>query len=140
MKQLMPLVFVFSGCLSWKQLAPTIGGGVGAGAGALVGNPVGGAVIGGSLGAGAGQLIHEIDESAEAKATVKMLTEGDVRALVDHKVETSGIQGFMQNIKKWMIGGAVFLGLYLLIPIFVARKCSQTEAKKHLTRPPFPMP
>lgn len=134
------LIFLFSGCMSLKQLAPTIGGGVGAGVGSVVGNPVGGAMIGGSMGAGAGQLIHAINENAEVKAKVKMLTEGDVQALVDHKVETSGIKNFMQTIKNWMIGGVVFLGFYLLIPIFLAKKCSQTEAKKHFTRPPIPRP
>ena len=111
-------------------------GGAGAGVGSLAGP--GGSIVGGTLGAGAGQLVKELDENAEARATVKMLTEGDVQALVDHKVQSSGIEGFMQTIKKWLFITACLLGVYLLIPIFIAKKCSETEAKKNLTRGPFP--
>ena len=46
------------------------------------------------------------------------------------------------TIKRILIGAACLLGAYLLIPIFIARKtagtCSKSEAKKHMTRPPFP--
>lgn len=134
------ILLLFVGC-SWKTFAPTIGGGVGAGAGALVGNPVGGAVIGGTLGAGAGQLVHEIDESEGAKATVKLLTEGDVMALMDdHK---TGVEGFMESIKKWLFVTAIALGAYLMIPIFVAKRtaqtCSKNEIQKHQSRAPFPV-
>lgn len=128
-----------------KTFAPTIGGGVGAGAGALVGNPIGGAIIGGSLGAGAGQLIHEIDRNEDAKATVKLLTEGDVNALMTRKLDdhASGIAGFMDSLKKWLFVTAIGLGLYLMVPIFVAKRtaqtCSKTEAQRHQSRAPFPV-
>jgi len=112
-------------------------GGAGAGVGSLAGP--GGSIVGGTLGAGAGQLVKELDENQEARATVKMLTEGDVQALVDHKVQNSGIEGFMQTVKKWLLISACLLGLYLMIPIFIAKRCSQTEAKKHQSRAPFPI-
>lgn len=130
------IILLLQGC-SWKSVAPTIMGGAGAGVGSLAGP--GGSIVGGTLGAGAGQLIKELDENQEARATVKMLTEGDVQALVDHKVQNSGIEGFMQTVKKWLLISACLLGLYLMIPIFIAKRCSQTEAKKHQSRAPFPI-
>jgi hypothetical protein len=101
------------------------------------------------LGAGAGVLAGEAlknkDALVEAEETIEALSHGDVSALVaqgmqEHK---TGFDAFTATIKKILTGAAVLLGGYLLIPIFVAkrtaRQCSQTEAIKHATRPPFPV-
>ena len=137
----MRIIFIFllfvSGC-SMKQWYPTMGAVVGGGAGSL-GGPAGSA-----LGAGGGALIGEVvkgnAEIKEARDTISALSHGDVQKLVEKGMEqhASGFESFTTTIKRILIGAFVVLLCYLAIPIFVARKCSRSEAQKHLTRPPFP--
>jgi hypothetical protein len=137
MKLLMLMVILLCGC-SMKQWYPTMGAVVGGGAGSL-GGPAGSA-----LGAGGGALIGEVvkgnAEIEEARETISALTHGDVQKLVEKGMEqhASGFESFTTTIKRILIGASVVLLCYLAIPIFVARKCSRSEAQKHLTRPPFP--
>ena len=136
----MRIIFIFllfvSGC-SMKQWYPTMGAVVGGGAGSL-GGPAGSA-----LGAGGGALIGEVvkgnAEIEEARETISALSHGDVQKLVEKGMEqhASGFESFTTTIKRILIGAFVILLCYLAIPIFVARKCSRSEAQKHLTRPPF---
>jgi len=126
-----------------RSVYPLVGGLAGGAAGSI-----GGPVIGGlSAGAGvlAGEALKNKDALVEAEETIEALSHGDVSALVaqgmqEHK---TGFDAFTSTIKKILTGAAVLLGGYLLIPIFVAkrtaRQCSQTEAIKHATRPPFPV-
>ena len=131
------MVILLCGC-SMKQWYPTMGAVVGGGAGSL-GGPAGSA-----LGAGGGALIGEVvkgnAEIEEARETISALTHGDVQKLVEKGMEqhASGFESFTTTIKRILIGASVVLLCYLAIPIFVARKCSRSEAQKHLTRPPFP--
>ena len=133
---LLPLLRL-TGC-SMKQWYPTMGAVVGGGAGSL-GGPAGSA-----LGAGGGALIGEVvkgnAEIEEARETISALSHGDVQKLVEKGMEqhASGFESFTTTIKRILIGAFVILLCYLAIPIFVARKCSRSEAQKHLTRPPFP--
>jgi hypothetical protein len=119
-------------------------GGLAGGAAGSIGGPVVGGL---SAGAGvlAGEALKNKDALVEAEETIEALSHGDVSALVaqgmqEHK---TGFDAFTATIKKILTGAAVLLGGYLLIPIFVAkrtaRQCSQTEAIKHATRPPFPV-
>ena len=137
MKLLIICLTLLAGC-SMKQWYPTMGAVVGGGAGSL-GGPVGSA-----LGAGGGALIGEVvkgnAEIEEARETISALSHGDVQKLVEKGMEqhASGFESFTTTIKRILIGAFVVLLCYLAIPIFVARKCSRSEAQKHLTRPPFP--
>ena len=127
---------LLAGC-SFRSTYPTLGAIAGGGAGSL-GGP-GGAALGAGAGALAGEALKNADALVEAEERIEALTHGDVSALVaqgmaEHK---SGFEQFTSNIKRWLTWAAVGLGCYLAIPIFVARKCSQTEAIKNQTRPPF---
>jgi hypothetical protein len=126
-----------------RSTYPLVGGLAGGAAGSLGGPLVGGL----SAGAGvlAGEALKNKDALVEAEEKLTALSHGDVSALVaqgmqEHK---TGFDAFTATIKKILTGAAVLLGGYLLIPIFVAkrtaRQCSQTEAIKHATRPPFPV-
>lgn len=86
--------------------------------------------------------VKNADALVEAEETIQALSHGDVSALVAQGMaeHQSGFAEFTSYIKRILIGAAVALGCYLLIPIFVARRCSKTEAEKHLTRAPFPRP
>jgi len=128
---------------SFRSVYPLVGGLAGGAAGSI-----GGPVVGGlSAGAGvlAGEALKNKDALVEAEEKLTALSHGDVSALVaqgmqEHK---TGFDAFTATIKKILTGAAVLLGCYLTIPIFVAkrtaRQCSQTEAIKHATRPPFPV-
>ena len=126
-----------------RSVYPTLGGIAGGGVGSL-GGP-GTAALGAGAGVLAGEALKNKDALVEAEETIEALSHGDVSALVaqgmqEHK---TGFDAFTSTIKKILTGAAVLLGGYLLIPIFVAkrtaRQCSQTEAIKHATRPPFPV-
>jgi hypothetical protein len=129
---------------SFRSVYPTLGGVIGGSAGTLAGGPVVGGL---SAGAGvlAGEALKNKDALVEAEETIEALSHGDVSALVAQGMEEhkTGFDAFTSTIKKILTGSAVLLGGYLLIPIFVAkrtaRQCSQTEAIKHATRPPFPV-
>jgi len=139
-------IIILAICLtscSMRSTYPLVGGLAGGAAGSLGGPLVGGL----SAGAGvlAGEALKNKDALVEAEETIEALSHGDVSALVaqgmqEHK---TGFDAFTATIKKILTGAAVLLGCYLLIPIFVAkrtaRQCSQTEAIKHATRPPFPV-
>jgi hypothetical protein len=137
------LLVCFTGC-SLRSVYPTLGGVIGGSAGTLAGGPVVGGL---SAGAGvlAGEALKNKDALVEAEETIEALSHGDVSALVAQGMEEhkTGFDAFTSTIKKILTGAAVLLGGYLLIPIFVAkrtaRQCSQTEAIKHATRPPFPV-
>jgi len=140
-------IIVLAICLtscSFRSTYPTLGGVIGGSAGSIAGGPLVGGL---SAGAGvlAGEALKNKDALVEAEEKLTALSHGDVSALVaqgmqEHK---TGFDAFTSTIKKILTGAAVLLGGYLLIPIFVAkrtaRQCSQTEAIKHATRPPFPV-
>ena len=118
---------------------------------------VSGAAVGGPVGAGGGAVVgyaggktaQLMDENEDLAETVESLSHGDVQALVQKSMEKgmeqhqSTFDEFASYIKNILIIAACVLGVYLSIPIFVARKtaetCSKSEAEK-LTRPPFPTP
>jgi hypothetical protein len=127
-----------TGC-SMKQWYPTLGAtAAGATGAAFGGGPllVGLAAGGGAM---AGEVARGNAEVKDAQDTLRAITEGDVSAIVQKglKSQQSGFEEFTSTIKKILMVAACFLGLYLLVPIFVARQCSKTEAEK-LTRVPFP--
>ena len=136
------LLVCFTGC-SFRSVYPTLGGIAGGGVGSIAGP--GTAALGAGAGVLAGEALKNKDALVEAEEKLTALSHGDVSALVaqgmqEHK---TGFDAFTSTIKKILTGAAVLLGGYLLIPIFVAkrtaRQCSQTEAIKHATRPPFPV-
>ena len=113
---------LFTGCLSMKQLAPTIGGATGAGLGGLAGG-IPGAVVGGTLGAGSGQLIQELDRNDKAQKTLTALTQGDVQKLIqvgleDQKTWTQKVLDGFYSLLKW---SAIGLAVYLVVPILYTR-------------------
>ena len=130
---------LLAGC-SLRSTYPLLGGVIGGSAGAIAGGPVVGGL---SAGAGvlAGEALKNADKLIEAEERIEALTHGDVSALVAQGMaeHQSVFDQFTSNIKKWLGWAAVGLGCYLMIPIFVARKCSKTEAIKNQTRPPFPI-
>ena len=136
------LALCLTGC-SLRSVYPTLGGIAGGGVGGL-GGP-GTAALGAGAGVLAGEALKNKDALIEAEETIEALSHGDVSALVAQGMEEhkTGFDAFTSTIKKILTGAAVLLGGYLLIPIFVAkrtaRQCSQTEAIKHATRPPFPV-
>jgi hypothetical protein len=77
----------------------------------------------------------------EKKELVDSITKGDVSAIVASGLQEhqSGFDEFTGSIKSiLMVAGSVLLA-YLLIPIFLVKKCAKQEAIKHMTRPPFPV-
>lgn len=133
----MPVLLCISSC-SMKQFYPTAGALVGGGVGSLAG-PVG-AGLGGAGGALVGEVARGNKEIEEAKETISALTHGDVEALVAKGMSKQNglFESFASGIKKLLIIVGVILAVYLFIPVFVARKCSQSEVSKSLTRAPFP--
>src|SRR6056300_540432 len=132
------ITFLLAGC-SLRSTYPTLGGIVGGGAGSL-GGP-GTAALGAGAGVLAGEALKNADKLVEAEERIEALTHGDVSALVAQGMakHQSGFDQFTSTIKRWLTWAAIGLGCYLAIPIFVARKCSKTEAIKNQTRPPFPI-
>ena len=132
------LTLLFCGC-SLRSTYPTLGAIAGGGVGSL-GGP-GGAALGAGTGALAGEALKNADALVEAEERIEALTHGDVSALVAQGMEEhkTGFDQFTSTIKRWLTWAAIGLGCYLAIPIFVARKCSKTEAIKNQTRPPFPI-
>ena len=126
------------GC-SLRSTYPTLGGVAGGAVGSLAGP--GGAGLGAGVGVLAGELAKGQGELAEAREQIEMLTHGDVEGIIQSKLDhhATGFESFTSNVKRWLMWAAVALGAYLAIPIFVARKCSRTEALKNQTRPPFPI-
>ena len=105
-----------------------------AGVGGIAGP--GGAALGAGVGYASGKIYELTDENEEL---VDAITAGDVEGIVQARMkeQISGFEDFTTTIKRILIGAAVLLGVYLLIPIFVAKQCSKTEALKNQTRPPF---
>ncbi len=130
------ITFFIAGC-SLRSTYPTLGGIIGGSAGSL-GGP-GSAALGAGAGVLAGEALKNADKLVEAEEKIEALTHGDVSALVAQGMaeHQSGFEQFTSTIKKWLTWAAIGLGCYLAIPIFVARKCSKTEAIKNQTRPPF---
>ena len=129
---------LLAGC-SLRSTYPTLGAIAGGGVGSL-GGP-GGAALGAGTGALAGEALKNADALVEAEEKIEALTHGDVSALVAQGMakHQSGFDQFTSTIKRWLTWAAIGLGGYLAIPIFVARKCSKTEALKNQTRSPFPI-
>ena len=123
---------------SLRSTYPTLGAIAGGGVGSL-GGP-GGAALGAGTGALAGEALKNADALVEAEEKIEALSHGDVSALVAQGMaeHQSGFDQFTKTVKRWLTWAAIGLGCYLAIPIFVARKCSKTEAIKNQTRPPFP--
>lgn len=132
------IILLLVGC-SLRSTYPTLGGIIGGSAGSL-GGP-GSAALGAGAGVLAGEALKNADKLVEAEEKIEALTHGDVSALVAQGMaeHQSGFESFTSNVKRWLMWAAVALGAYLAIPIFVARKCSRTEALKNQTRPPFPI-
>jgi hypothetical protein len=130
------LLCILTSC-SIRQFYPTGGAIIGGSAGALTGNPV---IAGLTAGSGAmlGEMAKGNAELEEAQKTITALTHGDVEALVTQGMSKhqSLFDQFTGTIKKILIIAGVCLAVYLLIPIFVAKKCSKDEAIK-MTRAPF---
>ena len=128
---------LLAGC-SLRSTYPTLGAIAGGGVGSL-GGP-GGAALGAGAGALAGEALKNADKLVEAEERIEALTHGDVSALVAQGMaeHQSGFDQFTSTVKRWLTWAAIGLGCYLAIPIFVARKCSKTEALRNQTRPPFP--
>ena len=142
MTYLLPLLFfLLTGC-SLRSTYPTLGAIAGGGAGSLAGP--GGAALGAGIGAVSGEALKNADALVEAEETIDALTHGDVSALVaqgmaEHK---SGVEGFMDKVKQWLLYAAIALGAYLAIPIFIAKRTARScssEFAKQATRPPFPV-
>jgi hypothetical protein len=138
MKMVLLLTIFLAGC-SLRSTYPTLGGIVGGGVGSI-GGP-GSAALGAGAGVLAGEALKNADKLVEAEEKIEALTHGDVSALVAQGMaeHQSGFDQFTSNVKRWLMWGAIALGAYLAIPIFVARKCSRTEALKNQTRSPFPI-
>ena len=132
---LLPFILLFAGC-SFRNLVTPSATVTGAAVGS-VGGP-GGAALGAATGYAAGKIYELTDENEEL---VEAITHGDVEGIVKAKMadHATGFEEFTSYIKRILIGAACVLGAYLLIPIFVAKRCSKSEAEKHLTRPPFPI-
>ena len=132
------LTLLFCGC-SLRSTYPTLGGVAGGAVGSL-GGPVGGGV-GAGVGVLAGELAKGQGELAEAREQIELLSQGDIEGIIQSKLDhhATGFESFTSNVKRWLLWAAVGLGAYLAIPIFVARKCSRSEAMKNQTRPPFPI-
>ena len=130
-----------SGC-SLSSWYPVTGAVIGGATGSIAG-PLGGGA-GAAIGYAGGKTAQLLETNEELEETVVALTRGDVNTLVRIGMESqiSGFEEFTDTIKKTLtIAGACLLA-YLCIPIFLARKtaqtCAKAEAKKHLTRAPFP--
>jgi hypothetical protein len=127
------LAICLTGC-SMRNLATPVATIGAAGVGGIAGP--GGAALGAGVGYASGKIYELTDENEEL---VDAITHGDVEGIIQSRMKehASGFQDFTTYIKRILIGAAVVLGAYLVIPIFVARKCSRTEALKNQTRPPF---
>lgn len=135
----LPLILLFTSC-SMKPWYPTIGGGIGAGTGSLLGP--GGAVAGSVAGTLAGEVAKGNAQIKEQADTIRALSHGDVEELVaqgmaQHK---TGFDEFTGYVKRILMIAGILLGCYLVIPIFVAKRCSKNEIQRGLTRVPFPRP
>lgn len=128
------LCLILTSC-SFRNLVTPVATISGAGVGSI-GGP-GGAALGAGVGYASGKIYELTDENEEL---VEAITHGDVEGIVHAKMKehASGFEDFTSTIKRILIGAAIVLGAYLAIPIFVAKKCSRTEALKNQTRPPFP--
>ena len=128
------LILLLTVSCSMRNLVTPAATITGAGVGGIVGP--GGAVLGSGVGYATGRIYELTDENEEL---VDAITHGDVEGIVQAKMkeQISGFEDFTTTIKRILIGAAVVLGVYLLIPIFVAKQCSKTEALKNQTRPPF---
>lgn len=132
------MLITFTGC-SVKQWYP-MGGAIAGGTVGSLGGPIS-AGAGAGLGYAAGVVAEKGGSNLKDTAeTLEALSEGDVKKLLELKMEDhqSGFEEFTSTIKKILMAAACFLGIYLLVPILVARRCSKNEAEKHMTRAPFP--
>lgn len=128
------IILILTVSCSMRNLATPVATITGAGVGGIAGP--GGAALGAGVGYASGKIYELTDENEEL---VDAITAGDVEGIVQSRMKehASGFQDFTTYIKRILIGAAVVLGAYLVIPIFVARKCSKTEALKNQTRSPF---
>lgn len=131
------LLFLVTSC-SLREFYPTAGAIIGGGVGSLGGPGVAAVSAGG--GALVGEKLKGNDELEEAQETITLLTHGDVEGLIKNKMgeQNSVIDGFINTVKRILMIAAGLLACYLLIPIFVAKRCAKEEAEKSITRAPFP--
>ena len=137
-KVLYIIIFFYISSCSMKQFYPTAGALIGGASGSLAG-PVG-AGLGGATGALIGEVARGNETIEEAQETITALSHGDVEALLAQGMSKQNglFQSFTDGIKKLLVIVGVLLICYLFIPVFVAKKCSQNEAKR-ITRAPFPI-
>jgi hypothetical protein len=135
-------MFLLTQSCTVSQWYPVAGAVAGGASGSILG-PAGGG-IGAGVGYAGGKTAQMMSENEDLKETVTALTHGDVSKLVEKGLESqaSGFDEFTGGIKKILtVAGSVLLA-YLCIPILLARKtatkCAKEEAKKHLTKVPFP--
>ena len=143
MRFLLIVITILLASCKMSSWYPVTGSVIGGASGAVLG-PAGGAV-GAGVGYAGGKTAQMMSENEDLKETVNALTHGDVSKLVEQgmKQHQSGFDEFTGSIKKLLtIVGSLLLA-YLCIPIFLAKKtatyCAKAEAKKQLTRAPFPI-
>ena len=129
------ITIALTGCSMRNLVTPaaTISG---AAAGSVVGP--GGAALGAGVGYASGRIYELVGENEDL---VEAITHGDVEGIVHAKMKehATGFENFTSTVKRILIVAACILGVYLAIPIFVARRCSKSEVQKGLTNPPFPI-
>lgn len=135
------LILIFSSCaLDRSKVAPFVGAVAGGTAGAAVGN-IPGAAIGTTLGYGSGVAYDWAAQpkNKEAIETLQHLSEGDIAAILEKKLESQADAhgNFIDDIKMILIYAAAGLAVYLTIPLLYAKRC-QKQTEQKMTRAPFP--
>ena len=119
------LCLALAGC-SKSKVAPFLGSAVGAGAGGAVGG-VGGAVVGSSVGYGAG-VVYDwgTTESLDGKTNAE-IAHIVAQQMGEHKTGLAQLAGDLKKLILYVAGG---LGVYLLLPYFITRKCTKSLNEK----------
>jgi|11_taG_2_1085331.scaffolds.fasta_scaffold31381_2 hypothetical protein len=114
------LLLCLAGC-SKSKVAPFVGSAVGAGAGGAVGG-IGGAVVGSSVGYGAG-VVYDwgTTESLDGK------TNAEIAQIVAYQMgeHKTGLAQLAGDLKKLILYVACGLGIYLLLPYFLTKRCTK---------------
>jgi hypothetical protein len=122
------LLLCLTGC-SKSKVAPFVGSAVGAGAGGAVGG-IGGAVVGSSVGYGAG-VVYDwgTTESLDGKTNAE-IAQIVAQQMGEHKTGLAQLAGDLKKLILYVAGG---LGVYLLLPYFLTKRCTKNLDDK-LTR------
>lgn len=114
------LLLCLAGC-SKSKVAPFVGSAVGAGAGGAVGG-IGGAVVGSSVGYGAG-VVYDwgTTETLDGK------TNAEIAQIVAYQMgeHKTGLAQLAGDLKKLILYVACGLGIYLLLPYFLTKRCTK---------------